>query len=104
MPKPLTFAQARLALQTALKAEGWTLSPTYNPQGRPYKVPYATSPSGVVRLWFKPQAVYGAIKSTDLGEARSIAIDMRTLDPATFAKEVELDMVRSYLRMREAGY
>ena len=59
MPTKLpTFAVARTRLQEALRAAGWALSPSLNPQGRPYKVPYADSPSRRVRVWFKPQALY----------------------------------------------
>jgi hypothetical protein len=99
--KKVTFAQARAALQAALRAAGWTLSPPYNPQGRPYKVPYATSPNGVVRLWFKTEAVYAGVLPFDLAQAHSACSDMRELDPEHFASSIEEEVVRWNMRMRE---
>ena len=102
MKKP-TFAAARAALQSALRAAGWQLSPPYNPQGKPYKVPYATSPDGVVRLWFKTEAVYAAVNTSDIGQAHSACSDMRELDPYEFAANIHEDVVRWHMRMRERG-
>ena len=87
-PKLPTFAKARANLQAALRAAGWALSPSLNPQGRPYKVPYADSPSGRVRVWFKPQALYYS-RGTTLAEARSFSSDIRELDPARFVERFE---------------
>ena len=101
--KKLTFAAARAALQSALRAAGWQLSPPYNPQGKPYKVPYATSPDGVVRLWFKTEAVYAAVNTSDIGQAHSACSDMRELDPERFAANIHEDVVRWHMRMRERG-
>ena len=81
-----TFAQARSALLDALRAAGWTVNASL-------KVPHATSPQGHVRLWFKPQAVYAAAGSTNMADAHSYESDIRTLDPAKFALQVEVDVL-----------
>ena len=99
--KKPTFAAARAAIQAALRAAGWTLSPSLNPQGRPYKIPYATSPDGVVRLWFKTEAVYAAVNTSDIGEAHSACSDMRELDPVRFAETIYEDVVRWHVAMRD---
>ena len=70
MPK-LTYAQAQSAIQGHLKDMGWELS-------KPgLKVPYATSPDGKYRLWFKSQAIYasGGKEVRDFGSARSVESD-----------------------------
>jgi hypothetical protein len=95
MTKLPTFNQARTQLQAALKAAGWTLCPAYTPQGRPYKVPYADSPTGRVRVWFKPQAVWYTVLDSagserhTLEDAHSFESDMRTLEPLRFAERFE---------------
>lgn len=48
----LTYKQARIDHLQTLKVMGWTLSDT------DLKVPYATSPDGTCRLWFKAQALH----------------------------------------------
>lgn len=74
-----TFRQTRDALLSGLRERGWDVT-TYS-RGRSLKVPYATSPDGVVRFWFKPQAIYYTVVdppfSHDFKAARSVSIDMR---------------------------
>jgi hypothetical protein len=50
--KKKTFAETRVMLLDTLRHEGWLVID--NP-----KVPYATSPDGTTRLWFKAQSLYG---------------------------------------------
>jgi hypothetical protein len=80
----MTYKQARQAIFDVLRARGWTLKTDL-------KTPYATSPSGYFRLWFKPQAVY----YTDGGrhvanDARTISyeLDIRKVDPSKFIEWV----------------
>ena len=76
-----TFKVARQNILGELQRSGWTVRAGL-------KVPHATSPSGRVRLWFKPQSVHyseGVIHT--LGYARSLTdreIDIREVSPARF--------------------
>ncbi len=71
-----TFRQKRNELLAGLRERGWEIT-TYS-RGRGLKVPYATSPDGVVRFWFKSQAIYYTVaESHDFKLARSISMDMR---------------------------
>jgi len=86
-----TFAKAREELIAHLRATGWAIS-------GPLKVPHATSPDGVTRLWFKPQAVYFSTgNSHTLGDARSLWVDIRKVSPvavvtvATTRREAEVE-------------
>jgi len=72
-----TFKQAMEAHLSALREAGWTVKDGL-------KTPHATSPDGLTRLWFKPQAVYAG-RGSDFGEARSILggmMDSRTMSTA----------------------
>lgn len=71
--KKPTFAEKRTELLDFLARNGWKLS------DRNLKIPHATSPSGEVRLWFKPQAIYYSygLTVTQFKEARSLAVDSR---------------------------
>ncbi len=75
-----TFRQKRDELLAGLRAAGWDVT-TFS-RGRTLKIPYATSPDGEVRFWFKPQAIYYTVVFPpvlhDFKRARSISIDMRT--------------------------
>jgi hypothetical protein len=66
-----TFKQATTDLLAALTGMGWTVKAGL-------KIPHATSPDGLTRLWFKPQAVYAG-RGSDFGAARSITSDLRTV-------------------------
>lgn len=46
-----TFPAARARILRELESMGWTVSAHL-------KIPHATSPDGLLRLWFKPQAVW----------------------------------------------
>lgn len=78
MPKQ-TFAEAREEIYKVLKARGWEV--TLYSRGKYLKVPYATSPDGLTRYWFKTQAVYVTEISPhgrhDFKEARSAHVDIR---------------------------
>ena len=77
MSRP-TFAAARAALLDHLEREGWRVA-------RGLKVPHATSRGwgrDVVRIWFKPQAVYWSCgEGGSVGQARSLWIDIRDASP-----------------------
>ena len=76
-----TFSAARAELLAYLRAHGWDVK-TSGPSG-PLKTPHATSPSGSLRLWFKPQAVYFTTgRHHELGGARSLWVDIREVSPA----------------------
>jgi len=74
-----TFAAARARLLRELGERGWRLS------DRNLKVPHATSPSGYVRFWFRPQAIWASVSSRarpgwhEMGRAHSLWMDMRGL-------------------------
>lgn len=81
-----TFAQARAEVLDALERAGWSLSP------RSLKTPYATSPSGEIRLWFKSQAVYvsrGNHHSLGNAHTYSYDLDIRTMSGSEFVSMVE---------------
>lgn len=88
-----TFQAAKDAVLKALEAKKWVLK-TRGPDGKPMKIPHATSPSGDVRLWFKPQALYFTVVSGggarhEFKNARSLWVDIRDEDPAEFANTAE---------------
>ena len=66
----MTFAQAKAAHLSNLRARGWTVVDSL-------KIPHATEPTTGLRLWFKPQAVL-ASTGTRVGDARSLWGDSRT--------------------------
>lgn len=83
--KAKTFAEAKTELLAYLEKEGWKLS------SKTLKIPYATSPDGTLRLWFKTQAIYYT-QGTDhtMGAARSIhSDDIRKMSPEQFMKQLE---------------
>jgi hypothetical protein len=67
-----TFKQATADHLAALRAMGWTVKDGL-------KIPHATSPDGLARLWFKPQAVWASPgeRGSDMSAARSCHQDMR---------------------------
>lgn len=83
--KQQTFQQSREAILDFLEHEGWKLS------SKSLKIPYATSPDGTLRLWFKAQAVY-VTQGLDheFKEARTLSydLDIRKLTPPEFVAQV----------------
>ena len=81
-----TFSAARAELLAYLRTHGWDVK-TSGPSG-PLKTPHATSPSGSLRLWFKPQAVYFTTGGRHaMGGARSLWIDIREVSPAAIVAQ-----------------
>lgn len=75
-----TFNEYRSDHLKNLAEAGWTVVTRDTRTGKELKVPYATSPSGGTRLWFKTQAVYFTEgNSHNLKGARSLTDDMRIL-------------------------
>ena len=73
-----TFAQARGEILGALASAGWRVQSNL-------KTPWAESPSGGTRLWFKPQAVWVSHgRGHELGNARSTWTDIRTVHAGEF--------------------
>lgn len=84
----MTFLEARNRLLAALRAAGWSVA-TSGPRG-PLKLPYATSPNGALRLWFKSRAVHYTMCPCGIHErsaARALAygLDLRKEDPSKLA-------------------
>jgi hypothetical protein len=85
-----TYPQAQRDILDNLAANGWETSPTY------LKIPHATSPNGVLRLWFKPQAVWftkmnrgersqhGGTHNFKDARTMSYDLDIRKTDPDAF--------------------
>lgn len=87
MGKKLTFAAARERLMSTLRQRGWTV--TTSNLGKTLKMPYATSPNGRLRLWFKPQAVHYTMSDDgrhDRSTMHTVAygLDIRDEDPGPF--------------------
>lgn len=66
---------------------GWTLS-------KPYKIPYATSPDGEIRLWFKKYAVLMTTKAPGFSPHQicggwSLHLDMRALSTEEIIAQAE---------------
>lgn len=76
---PSTYAEARANLINYLQNKEWTIS-------KPLKIPYATSPNGRIRLWFKPQAIWYTLgKYHEFSSARSLhGPDIRSMSPAEY--------------------
>ena len=84
--KARTFLEARNELMAFLASKHWKLS------DKTLKVPYATSPNGEVRLWFKAQAVYfteGHGHSLNNARTLSYDLDIRKTTPEQFYHSVE---------------
>lgn len=94
MPTRITFAAAREALMNHLRQAGWDVR-TRGPSG-PLKTPYATSPSGRLRLWFRPQAVhYTHGNHHDANHTRSFWVDIRNVSPAEVERLAKAEESRS---------
>ena len=79
-----SFKKVHQDIKDALTKKGWKLS-------GPLKVPYATSPDGEMRLWFKPQAIYFTVGNRhNLNGARTMTYDdLRELSVSEFMNLVE---------------
>jgi len=99
--KTPTFQAAKNAVMANPEGQGWRVSGAL-------KVPHATSPDGVVRLWFKPQAVWASVdqqgRSHTLGEARSVHSDIRAETPAGFAAGAVQSALRLDATLRQGGF
>jgi len=86
LAKRKTFNEARTDILAHLKKEGWKVVDGL-------KVPHATRPDGKARVYFKTQAVYIDFSDRggrfELNHARSMWVDIRTMDPHVFEKAVE---------------
>lgn len=76
----MTFKAAQGIHLANLATLGWVVSPAL-------KVPHATRADGL-RLWFKPQAIY-ASTGTNLGDARSLHCDPRTVATVAVVADAE---------------
>lgn len=86
-----TYDQARKGIIEAFRARGWAVSTLT------LKVPYVTSPNGLVRFWFKTQAIYYTDLSSDIqkhpsgrheignGHTVSYDLDIRKYKPDSVA-------------------
>jgi hypothetical protein len=79
-----TYAKAQADIMAGLEKDGWKVKKT-GPDGKPMKVPHATSPNGDFKLFFKAQAIYKTHGQGDLGNARSLHLpDIRKSTYADF--------------------
>lgn len=93
----MTYEAARKGILSVLRSRGW--SDNVN-----LKTPYATSPNGLLRLWFRPQAVHytkivrggrdagsGLPQSHNSGDARTVSydLDIRKVDPGKLVTWIE---------------
>jgi hypothetical protein len=79
-----TYAKAQADIMAGLEKDGWKVKKT-GPDGKPMKVPHATSPNGDFKLFFKAQAIYKTHGKGDLGNARSLHLpDIRQSSYADF--------------------
>jgi hypothetical protein len=82
--KSETYEQARKRILAEFGAAGWTTS---SPS---LKVPHATSPDGLTRAWFKPQAIHftnvGPHQRHELGNAHTVSysLDIRKVPAGVF--------------------
>jgi hypothetical protein len=82
--KSETYEQARKRIFAEFGAAGWTTS---SPS---LKVPHATSPDGLTRAWFKPQAIHftnvGPHQRHELGNAHTVSysLDIRKVPAGVF--------------------
>lgn len=64
-----TYVQAKQDIMNYLQSSGWGVKANL-------KVPYATSPDGYTRIWFKPQGVWFTLgKHHDYKDARTVTYD-----------------------------
>lgn len=86
------FKKVHEAIRQAFLRRGWTASPSL-------KVPYVTSPSGEMRLWFKPQAIYFSTGNRhNLNGAHTTTYeDLRTMSVNEFERLVERIMQRAHV-------
>lgn len=79
-----TYPVAHARLLAGLKAAGWSAS-------GPLKVPYATSPDGSFRYWFKPQAIwFSEGNSHSLNGARSTMLDAREIETSQLLRWIDV--------------
>jgi len=90
----MTFTQAREQVLAYLAGRGWKVA-TRDQNGRPLKVPHATSPDGWLRLWFKSQAVHFTEQLHNAHYARSLWVDIRHGGP-TVVDQINRAFKRSY--------
>lgn len=95
--KPPTFLEAREDLLAALRRAGWNLSEPG------LRLPYATTPNGVLRLWFKPQAVHytilhGNTTRHNARETHSVSydLDIRKVTPTDFIAQMQRSFPRGF--------
>jgi len=87
-----TFKVARQELFAYLRLNGWNVQTTKKGGCEELKVPYATSPDNKTQLYFKAQSVHyvwSGIGAFELGNARSIFVDIRAISPAAFLEHIE---------------
>lgn len=83
-----TYAASHVRILRELAAAGWAVSPGL-------KIPHATSPDGMLRFWFRPQAVWLSKISNprfarhDMAIARSMWVDSRGADAAALVAAAE---------------
>ena len=80
-----TYVQAQRDILQNLSSNGWQVSPAL-------KIPHATSPNGMLRLWFKPQAVWFTKGNKhNFKDARTVSysLDTRTQDPDAFRESMQ---------------
>lgn len=88
--KAKTYGDAQKGIIGHLEKKGWKVKTGL-------KVPYATSPDGETRLWFKSQAVYFTQgKFHDFKNARTMSydLDIRKMEPEEFETYVGKEMKR----------
>ncbi len=84
-----TYAQAQREILAYLQANRWAVKPNL-------KIPYATSPDGETRIWFKPQGVWFTEgRHHEYKDARTVSYDqdIRKLDGPNF-----VEWIRSIFR------
>jgi hypothetical protein len=86
-----TFIEVRTKIFDKLRQEGWKIQEKNTGSLKPLDIPYATSPNGKTRLWFKAQAVYGSTTgATNIKGARSWCSDIREYaDPEIFMRLIK---------------
>ena len=78
-----TFKQAHSEILDYLRDQGWAVKAHL-------KIPHATDPWGELRLWFKKEAIYFECGSPfRFGDARSLHVDAREVNPAGLVAYVE---------------